>query len=73
MSKQLDSLYLGEGSPNYLTDFGNWQMLPANKGFTEPKYTVANILKMLTPRVHIVVSLRDPITRFIISFILLLL
>ncbi|KAK2159460.1 hypothetical protein LSH36_152g00010 [Paralvinella palmiformis] len=54
---------IGEGSPNYLTDFGNWKVLEANKGLSEPKYILAHILKMLTPRVKIVVILRDPIER----------
>ena len=41
----------------------SWKKIPMNQNLTEPKYTLAHVLKAINPRVKAIVMIRDPIHR----------
>ena len=44
-------------------DFRIWENLPIHRGLEEPKYIVADYLKMLVPGVKIIAIVREPVER----------
>lgn len=52
-----------DGSPTYIYDFDGWTKLAANKGLSEPKYTIADLIHEVTPQAKVIFILRNPTDR----------
>ena len=54
-----------DGTPSYMWDFDSWNKLTIHKGLSEPKYTVADYIRAVTPGAKVIVILRNPVERLV--------
>uniref|UniRef100_X2AX35 Sulfotransferase domain-containing protein n=1 Tax=Capitella teleta TaxID=283909 RepID=X2AX35_CAPTE len=54
---------IGDGTPSYMWDFDSWSHMELNKGFLEPRYTVAHYIRQVTPDAKLIFILRNPTDR----------
>ena len=57
--------WLGDATPSYLWDFDGWSELGIHADMDSPRYTVADYIRALTPKVKVIIILRNPVDRLV--------
>ena len=58
-------LQTGEASASILWENDDWFHFKENTGFTEPKYTSADYIRHVIPKVKVIICVRNPTDRYI--------